>query len=123
MSEPVAITLISTIGAVLVALIGKLTFDLGRLKRSSEHTQKITQKVESSLNNSPETITERLAGLTDGLARAEQALSTIAGTLADHGKDIRGIRGDIGQLWAADREQRQEAADIRETIAKRTTHP
>lgn len=66
MPEPVIITLITTLGAILIALIGKVSWDVSK-------TRKDTAAVHESINNRDTPLSDRLEAVGDSATAANLA--------------------------------------------------
>lgn len=108
MSDEVLITLISTMGVIITALLGKISFDLGHAKRDA-------RAVHDSINNradkhgKPIPLSDRLD---DVFRMAERAEATAQEAV----RQSRGARADINELFTADRAQRRDILGLQEGI-------
>lgn len=117
MADPVAIALISTIGTILVALIGKVSLDLSRTKKDVVRARAASEKTESSINNRDSPLSDRLDVASEAALDALKGVQQLAETLKDHGskldrntKDLRGIDQSVGILRGADRDLQEGLA-------------
>jgi hypothetical protein len=110
MSDDVLIVVISTVGTVIVALLGKISLDLGHAKRDA-------RAVHNSINNradehgNPIPLSDRLDDVFRMAERAEA-------TARDAATQARGARQDVNDLFTADREQRRDITALQEGINK-----
>lgn len=135
MATEVIVAIVAGLSAVMVALVGKLSFDMVKVKRSSAATHTLAKKTESSINHDPETITKRLADVKKTLAefttsleshgellgKIEVSQSAQGETLnrmkdlqSEQGRDIRGLRKDDGLM-------RGEVRDVRKDLSEHLT--
>jgi hypothetical protein len=109
-SDEVIISLISVVGTVIVALLGKISFDLGHAKRDA-------RAVHESINNRadehgrPIPLSDRL----DDVFRMAERAEATAQTAARH---AQGARQDVNELFASDREQRRDILTLQEGITE-----
>ena len=95
----ILITVIGTAGVVLAAAAPSYFAMRGRVKDAAldaAAARVASERAEQSMNNSPHTITERLLAIA-------ASLDKVIVTQGEHGKDVRGLREDIGILHSADR--------------------
>lgn len=108
MSDPVLIALISAVGTVIVALLGKISFDLGHAKRDARAVhQSINNRADEHGNPIP--LSDRLDDVFRMAERAEA-------TARDAATQARGARQDVNELFQADREQRRDIMQLQEGI-------
>lgn len=108
MSDEVAISLISVVGTIIVALLGKISFDLGHAKRDA-------RAVHESINNRadehgrPIPLSDRLDDVFRMAERAEA-------TAQQASRHAQGARQDVNDLFTADREQRRDILALQDGI-------
>jgi len=107
-SDEVAISLISVVGTIIVALLGKISFDLGHAKRDA-------RAVHESINNRadehgrPIPLSDRLDDVFRMAERAEA-------TAQQASRHAQGARQDVNDLFTADREQRRDILALQDGI-------
>lgn len=108
MSDEVLVTLISTLGVIITALLGKISFDLGHAKRDAK-------AVHESINNrtdkdgKPIPLSDRLDDVFRMAERAEA-------TAQEASRHAKGAREDVNELFTADRQQRRDILALQEGI-------
>lgn len=108
MSDDVIITLISVGGTVVVALLGKISLDLGHAKRDARAVhQSINNRADE--NGNPIPLSDRLDDVFRMAERAEA-------TARDAATQARGARQDVNDLFTADREQKRDILALQEGI-------
>jgi biopolymer transport protein ExbB/TolQ len=108
MSDDVIVTLITVGGTIVVALLGKISFDLGHAKRDARAVhQSINNRTD--VNGNPISLSDRLD---DVFRMAERADATAQEAV----RQSRGARQDINDLFSADRDHRRDIARLGETM-------
>lgn len=76
MSDQVLISIITTMGGVMIALLGAITVYLEKNRRDTNRIKRQTTAVHDSINNSPESMTARIGKLATkaDLKRVEKAV-------------------------------------------------
>ncbi|MFK0082714.1 hypothetical protein [Glutamicibacter sp. NPDC090743] len=97
LTEPILLSIIGGVFALLTAIVTKLSFDMSR-------TRKDTAAVHQSINNRPTSLSDRLDEVIDALKRVEAKQKGDGQKLDTHTKDLRGIDDSIGILRSADRD-------------------
>lgn len=117
MTEPVLLAIIGGVFSVMIALIGKLTFDVSK-------TRKDAAAVHQSINNRPTSMSDRIDSLSDQMSGVLKAVGQVQQTQKEHGeklvthtRDIRGVRSDIGGLQGADRQLREDVASTNRQLS------
>lgn len=113
-SDEVLITIIVTMGGLLTAMLAKMR----SIGKDSAAARSASERAESSLNNSPHTITERLLSISEAQDAQGAKLTKVLESQGEHGKDIRGMQEDLGALRGADRALRKEVAEDRAAATK-----
>lgn len=108
MSDDVIITLISVGGTVVVALLGKISLDLGHAKRDARAVHNSINN-RSDANGNPIPLSDRLDDVFRMAERAEL-------TARDAATQARGARKDVNDLFTSDREQRRDILALQEGI-------
>lgn len=113
LSEGVLTAIVTTLGGILTLILGKLSFDLARVKKSSHKTHVLSAKVEHSINNRETPLSDRLDAVmaaVQGVATVQteqgKTLDALKEIQEEHTKDLRGLRKDDGQLRGEVREVR-----------------
>ena len=113
MSDPVIITLISTLGTVVVALLGKITFDTGKTKKHAEQAKIASQKTEHSINNRPNTLSDRIDGLATQIKKANENIGSVSSELKLLRNEQALTRGDVLGLREEDSKNHRETQQLR----------
>jgi hypothetical protein len=108
MSDEVLIALISTMGVIITALLGKISFDLGHAKRDARAVhESINNRADK--NGNPIPLSDRLDDVFRMAERAEA-------TAQEASRHAQGARQDINDLFRADREQRRDILGLQDGI-------
>lgn len=117
----VIVAIVGVIGAVMVALVGKISFDMIKVKRSSAAAHHFAQKTESSINHRDTPMSDRIDAVmaaVKGVAATQmtqgETLKQVKDTQVEQGRDIRGLRKDDGLM-------RGEVRDVRRDLSEHLT--
>ena len=113
MTEPVIITLITTLGTVLVALIGKIAVDTSKTKKHAEQAKTAAQKTEHSINNRPTPLSDRIDGLAGQIQATSESVSAVAKDLRRLRDEQALTRGDVLGLRDVDASNHRETQQLR----------
>lgn len=118
MPETVILAIIGGVVTILTAIIGKLSFDVGRTKKDAAAARQAAVKTEHSINNRPTSLSDRLDGLMDAVSKVQSTQREHGEKLTTHTRDLRGVRADIGGLQGADRALREDVASTNQQLSR-----
>lgn len=117
----VIVAVVAGFSAVMVALVGKLSFDMIKVKRSSAAAHHFAQKTESSINHRDTPMSDRIdavmaavEGVAETQASQGKTLKQVQENQVEQGRDIRGLRKDDGLM-------RGEVRDVRRDLSEHLT--
>lgn len=118
MATEVIVAIVAGLSAVMVALVGKLSFDMIKVKRSSAAAHHFAQKTESSINHRDTPMSDRIdavmtavKGVAATQATQGTTLKQVQETQVEQGRDIRGLRKDDGLMRGEVREVRKDLSE------------
>lgn len=116
MTETIILAIIGGVVTILTAIIGKLSFDVGRTKKDAAAARQAAVKTEHSINNRPTPLSDRLDAVQKSVDKVASVLEEHGQKLTTHTKDLRGIDESVGILRAADRDLQTGLASTRREL-------